>query len=323
LADGDYLFVALNVYELHEMQEVIERGFFWGGAATLLMAMAGGGAVSVRVLGRVEALSRASREIVAGNLQRRLPLTGSADEFDHLATSLNTMLDRIQALMDGMRQVSTDIAHDLRTPLSRLRHRIELALRKAADPDSLRAALESTIVDVDAVLDTFSALLRIAQIETHARQAGFSRIDLTDILATVVEVYLPFAEERSQHLTAAIAPGMSIEGDRELLLQLFANLMENAIRHAPQGAHIGLVASPQGESVEVSITDDGPGIPAEMRERVFQRFVRLEASRTTPGNGLGLSLAAAVAALHGAKITLGDNAPGLAATVCLKASPAI
>jgi signal transduction histidine kinase len=196
LADGDYLFVALNVYELHEMQEVIERGFFWGGAATLLMAMAGGAAVSVRVLGRVEALSRASREIVAGNLQRRLPLAGSEDEFDHLATSLKTMLDRIQVLMDGMRQVSTDIAHDLRTPLSRLRHRIELALRKAADADALQTALESTIGDVDAVLETFSALLRIAQIEANARQAGFSRIDLSGILDTVVEVYLPFAEER-------------------------------------------------------------------------------------------------------------------------------
>jgi signal transduction histidine kinase len=317
LANGNYLFVALNVYELHEMQEVIERGFFWGLAATLLMAMAGGGAVSVSVLGRVEALSRAGRDIMAGNLTRRLPLTGTKDEFDHLAASLNAMLDRIQVLMDTTCQVSTNIAHDLRTPLSRLRQRIEFALRKPPDVETLRIALEGTVAEVDAVLETFAALLRIAEIESSTRRARFSQVDLTAILETVVEVYLPFAEERRQALTASIAPGLSVDGDRDLLLQLFANLLENAIRHAPERARIGIAAGGNENDLEVVITDNGPGIPLTARGRVFERFFRLDAGRTTPGNGLGLSLAAAVAALHGTEIVLADNEPGLKVTVRL------
>jgi signal transduction histidine kinase len=320
LGNGDYLFVGLNVYQLHEMQEVIDRGFGWGVGVTMLMAVIGGVLLSMRVLRRVESVSRVSREIVAGNLQRRLKLDGSDDEFDHLADSLNAMLDRIQQLMDGMRQVSTDIAHDLRTPLSRLRQRAELALRKASEPAALRAALDSTIREIDGVLETFGALLRIAQIEAGARKAGFTRVDLTDVLDTVVELYLSFAEERGQALAVAIAPALAVEGDRELLLQLFANLVENAIRHSPAGARIRLVAVGAEDGIAVTVADDGPGIPETMRERVFQRFVRLDASRTTPGNGLGLSLAAAVAALHGARITLADNAPGLAVTVRLAAS---
>ena len=201
--------------------------------------------------------------------------------------------------------------------MSRLRQRAELALRKASEPEALRAALDSTIREIDGVLETFGALLRIAQIEAGARKAGFTRVDLTDVLETVVELYLSFAEERGQALAVAIAPGLAVEGDRELLLQLFANLVENAIRHSPVGARIRLVAAGAEGGIAVTVADDGPGIPESMRERVFQRFVRLDASRTTPGNGLGLSLAAAVAALHGARILLADNAPGLAVTVWL------
>ncbi len=317
LENGDYLFVALNVYQLHEMQEVIERGFSWGIGLTLVLAVIGGIVLSMRVLRRVESVSRLSREIVAGNLQRRLVLNGSDDEFDHLADSLNAMLDRIQQLMDGMRQVSTDIAHDLRTPLSRLRQRAELALRKSAEPAALRAALESTLHDLDGVLETFGALLRIAQIEAGARKAGFTRVDLTDVLETVVELYASFAEERGQAMEAAIAPGLAVEGDRELLLQLFANLVENAIRHSPVGARIRFRAEASDEAIVVTVADNGPGIPEAMRERVFQRFVRLDASRTTPGAGLGLSLASAVAALHGSRLVLADNAPGLSVTARL------
>ena len=323
LDNGDYLFVALNVYQLHEMQEVIERGFSWGIGLTLVLAAIGGVVLSMRLLRRVESVSRLSREIVAGNLQRRLALDGSDDEFDRLAGSLNAMLDRIQQLMDGMRQVSTDIAHDLRTPLSRLRQRAELALRKASDPAALRAALESTIRDVDNVLETFGALLRIAQIEAGARKAGFTGVDLTDVLETVVELYASFAEERGQAMEVAIAADLAVEGDRELLLQLFANLVENAIRHSPVGARIRFCAEVAEEAIAVTIADNGPGIPEAMRERVFQRFVRLDASRTTPGAGLGLSLASAVAALHGARIELADNAPGLMVTALLSPASAL
>lgn len=317
LPGGRYLFVALSTYELREMQEAIERTFFWGLGATILLSLAGGAVMSLSVLGRVEALSRAGREIVEGDLDRRIPLRGSDDEFDHLATSLNTMLDRIAGLMEGLRQVSSDIAHDLRTPLTRLRQRVELALRKAEDVAALRAAFEATLGDVDSILETFSALLRIAQIESSARHARFAAVDLTEILKTAVEVYMPIAEEKRQTLVDAIEPGLVVRGDRELLLQLFANLVENAVRHTPPGARIEIRTERIGPQIAVAVADDGPGIPEALRPRVFQRFFRLEASRATPGSGLGLSLAGAVAALHGSTIALGDNHPGLTVRILL------
>lgn len=311
LPDGAYLFVALSTHELREMQEMIRRAFLWGFGATILLSLISGAVMSLGILGRVEALSRVSREIVGGDLQRRLPLRGSDDEFDHLATSLNTMLDRIEGLMDGLRQVSSDIAHDLRTPLTRLRQRVERALRKENDVPSFRAAFESTLRDVDSILETFSALLRIAQLESSARCAHFTAVDLTEVLKTDVEVYMPMAEERGQTLHEEIQAGLVVRGDRELLLQLFANLIENAVRHTPDMSRIVILAENRGQSVEVVVSDNGPGIPEESRSRVFQRFFRLEASRTTPGNGLGLSLATAIAALHGSAIDLADNNPGL------------
>jgi signal transduction histidine kinase len=238
-------------------------------------------------------------------------LRGSHDEFDRLAASVNAMLDRIQELMEDVRQVSTDIAHDLRTPLTRLRQRVELASRKATDVESLRLALDRTLRDVDGVLDTFGALLKIARIEASP-PAGFAAVDLTEILATIVEVYAPAAEENRQDLT--------VRGDRELLMQLFANLLENATRHAGAGTRIEVLATRSGDRIEVTVADRGPGIPEAMRRRVFQRFFRLESSRTTPGNGLGLSLARAIAAFHQTSVELADNQPGLRASVSLCAA---
>lgn len=319
LPGGAYLFVALSTHELHEMQGMIKRAFLWGLGATILLSLASGAVMSVSILRRVEALSRVSREIVAGDLQRRIPLRGSDDEFDHLATSVNAMLDRIQGLMDGLRQVSSDIAHDLRTPLTRLRQRVELALRKAGDVASLRAAFEGTLRDVDAILETFSALLRIAQIESSARRAQFTAVDLTEILRTAVEVYMPIAEEKRQTVVEAIQPDLLVRGDRELLLQLFANLIENAVHHTAEMSNIMIRAERSQAHVEVVVADNGAGIPEELRSRVFRRFFRLEASRTTPGSGLGLSLAAAIASLHAATIVLSDNRPGLHASISLLA----
>ncbi len=319
LTGGTYLFVALSNRQLHEMRELIERAFFWGFGVTLLLALSGGALMSLSVLSRVEALGMVSREIVAGDLRRRIPLRGSHDEFDRLAASVNAMLDRIQELMEDVRQVSTDIAHDLRTPLTRLRQRVELASRKATDVESLRLALDRTLRDVDGVLDTFGALLKIARIEASP-PAGFAAVDLTEILATIVEVYAPAAEENRQDLTERIAPGLTVRGDRELLMQLFANLLENATRHAGAGTRIEVLATRSGDRIEVTVADRGPGIPEAMRRRVFQRFFRLESSRTTPGNGLGLSLARAIAAFHQTSVELADNQPGLRASVSLCAA---
>jgi signal transduction histidine kinase len=309
--DGDFLFVALSSFDLHEMKEAVARTFVWGLAATIVISLLSGAIVSLSMLARVEALSNVSREIVNGDLDRRIPLRGSNDEFDHLAVSLNTMFDRIQALMDGLRQVSSDIAHDLRTPLTRLRQRIEAALRKADDVASLRAAFAATLKDVDTILDTFSALLRIAQLEASERRARFMDVDLTDVMRTAIELYAPMAEEKGQAIVDKVEPGLTIRGDRELLLQLFANLIENGVRHSPNGAVIRVEATRDGDKTQVLVADNGPGIPAEMRERVFQRFYRLESSRTTPGSGLGLSLVKAIAALHDVSVELLSNAPGL------------
>lgn len=306
-----FLFVGLSTTELHKMQIAVAQTFVWGFVATIFISLLSGAFISFVMLARVEALSNVSREIVNGDLDRRIPLRGSNDEFDHLAVSLNAMFDRIQGLMDGLRQVSTDIAHDLRTPLTRLRQRIEAALRKADDVTSLRNAFQATLKDVDSILDTFSALLRIAQLETSERRAQFIDIDLTDLLRTAVELYAPMAEEKEQFINERIEDGLRICGDRELLLQLFANVLENAVRHSPPGALIEVGGRRIADGTVVSICDNGPGIPEDMRSKVFQRFFRLEPSRTTPGNGLGLSMVKAIASLHNVSVELFSNEPGL------------
>jgi signal transduction histidine kinase len=311
LNENAFLFVGLNTIELHKMQRAIARTFVWGLIATIFISLLSGAFISFAMLARVEALSKVSREIVNGDLDRRISLRGSNDEFDHLAVSLNTMFDRIQGLMDGLRQVSTDIAHDLRTPLTRLRQRIEMTLRKADDVASLRTAFQATLKDVDSILDTFSALLRIAQLETSERRAKFTDVDLTDLLRTAIELYAPMAEEKEQSIIEKIDDGLTIRGDRELLLQLFANVLENAVRHSPSRALIEVGARRLVDGTVVSVCDNGPGIPEEMRTKVFQRFFRLEPSRTTPGSGLGLSLVKAIASLHNISVELLSNEPGL------------
>jgi signal transduction histidine kinase len=320
VADGAYLFVGLSSNELRRMQTALDRAFLWSLAVTLVLALLGGAAMSLGPLRRIEAISRASRDIMGGDLGRRIALRGSGDEFDRLASSLNAMLNRIQVLMNGLQQVSSDVAHDLRTPLTLLRQRLELARRRGTNVETLHAAFDHSITDIDAILDTFGAILRIAQIESGSRKAKFTRLDLSELLEGLVETYQPVAEEKSQRLAGAIAPGLSIEGDRELLTQLFANLIENAINHAPPGISIGVGSSQNARGLEVVISDSGPGIPSAYHQKVFQRFYRLETSRTSPGNGLGLSLAAAVAELHEAAISLSDNHPGLRVTVVFPAA---
>jgi signal transduction histidine kinase len=311
LDTGDYLLVGGDSHQLIEMRALILHTFGWCFAITMLLALGGGALISASLLRRVEAVGRTSREIMEGNLSRRIPMRGVDDEFDRLAASLNAMLDRTESSLEGLRQVSNDIAHDLRTPLARLRQRLELTQRKAQSIEEFRAAIDRSIADTDAILDTFSALLRIAQLEGQASKARFRTVDLSELLLTVAEVYQPTAEERCQQLVLAISSGLMVFGDPQLLTQLFANLVENAIRHSPIGASVTLGAARRNGAVEAIVADTGPGIPEAAREKVFRRFYRLEASRTTPGQGLGLSLVAAIASLHQIEIKLGDNGPGL------------
>lgn len=296
--------------ELDELREVVARDFGLAIVLTILLAIGGGALLSAGVLRRVASINKSTREIVDHSLSRRLPVGSAGDEFDRLAESVNGMLARIESQMAAMRQVSADIAHDLRTPLTRLRSGLESA-QNEADPERVRVAVTRALSEVDGVLSTFSALLRIAQIEAASSAPSSGPFDLTEVLGTLVEVYEPDLEAKAQTLTSRIEPDLAIAGDRDLIAQLFANLLQNASHHSPQGARIELLARRADTHIEVVVADDGPGIPAEEREKVFRRLYRLERSRTTPGSGLGLALVAAVAGMHQITLSLEDNQPGL------------
>lgn len=317
LVGDNYLFVGWSTHQLHEMEEFIAVSFIWGSIAAIAVALAGGAIMSGRLVRKIETVSATSRNIIQGDLTQRVPIAHAGDEFDRLSLSVNAMLDRIETLMGDLRQVTTDIAHDLRTPLTRLGQRLEIAARSDADEQVLRKNLGDARREVDDILAMFTALLRIAEVESGARKAAFARVDLGEIVDTVVEVYRSAAEEKGQQLEYRIDPDVATVGDRDLLIQLFANLVQNAIRHCQPEARIEVRAQRVEGSVEVSVADNGPGIPADMRAKVLQRFVRLENSRTSPGYGLGLSLAAAIANLHDAPLSFTDNAPGLRVSVRL------
>ncbi len=313
LDGGEFLLVGESQYRAMKAREAIILAFGWGFAITVLLAAGGGAALGSGFLRRIDEVNRTAHSIMEGNLSMRVPARGSDDEMDQLALNINAMLDRIEALMNSIKQVSDDIAHDLRTPLSRLRHRLEAAREKAGGEGA--AIIEQSIGELDAILDTFSALLRIGQIEAGTRRAAFSELGLERIAATVVEAYAPVAEDRGQQLLIDCKAAPMIRGDRELLMQMTANLVENAINHCPAGVtiRVGLDAA-AGQAV-LSVADNGPGIPAGERDAVLRRFYRLEQSRTTPGSGLGLALVKAIADLHGATVSLADNEPGLRVSI--------
>ncbi len=313
LKNGGFLLVGESRYRAVKAREAIVRALAWGIAITVLLAGAGGAALGIGFLRRIEAINRTTRSIMDGELAKRVPVSGGGDEMDQLAVNLNAMLNRIQALMESLKRVSDDIAHDLRTPLSRLRHRLEDARGRTGPHGD--AVIEQSIAEVDAILETFSALLRISQVESGARRAGFSEISLERIVSDVGDAYVPVAEDRGQRLKIALAGVPLIQGDRELLTQMVANLIENPIRHCPADVDITIGLTLEGGSPVLRVADTGPGIPAPEREKVFRRYYRLEASRTTPGSGLGLALVKAVAELHGASVELSDNNPGLRVTV--------
>jgi signal transduction histidine kinase len=311
LPDGRSLVVGEDTRGMHEAKDAMVTAFGWGLAATLLLAAVGGSLASAGFLRRVDAINRTTRGIIEGNLADRVPRRGTGDELDRLAANLNEMLDRTQSLMGAVRQVSSDIAHDLRTPLTRLRQRLEAARANSRTAEEAGAAIDRAIGDVDELLGTFSALLRIAQIESGSRRAGFAALDLSAVFRKIADAYAPVAEDQGQSLTASIGEKVPYRGDRQLLEQMLANLVENALRHTPRGAAISLSLHDTPDGLLGSVADTGPGIPAGARTKVFQPFYRLEASRSTPGSGLGLALVAAIADLHRIRVDLSSNEPGL------------
>jgi signal transduction histidine kinase len=311
LPDGDRLLVARDISDLDDFTGQIKTAVALGVALIFALAAVASILVTRRTVGRIEAINATSRAIMQSGLDKRIPLRGTHDEWDRVAENLNLMLDRIETLMGEVKQVSDNVAHDLRTPLTRMRGRLEKAYHgpRASEDDQL--LIGDTIGDLDAVLRIFSSITRIAQIETKARKGAFRTVNLVEIAGEVVELYDAAAEQDGTRLTIAGEREVLVTGDRDLIFDAIANLVDNAIKHGRRGGQV-VVAN---ENIEgrpvISIADDGPGIPAEECEHVFKRFYRLEHSRYAPGNGLGLSLVAAVARLHGARIEMLDNAPGL------------
>lgn len=325
LSGGFRLLVGRDLEERERMWHLIVSAARWSVALVVVLGLGGGFFVTRRVLKRFDAVTATTQTIMAGDLSGRLPVTGTGDELDRLATNLNVMLERIEALMRGLKEVSDNIAHDLKTPLTRLKNRAEAALRSAKTDAEYRAALETTLEESDDLIRTFDALLMIARAESGQARDGMSAFDAAEIVGDVGELYEPLAEEKGLALRVEAPAPALVKGNRELLSQALANLVDNAIKYAGCAAQgdakdyakpkdwpdIVLSVQAEQDRVLLSVADRGPGIPAADRARAVERFVRLEQSRSEPGSGLGLSLASAVARLHGGELTLEDNKPGL------------
>jgi signal transduction histidine kinase len=312
LGGGVLLAVGTDLRQIGDLKEAIATAFLWTVGLAGVLGMSGGALLSRAFLRRVDTISRTAEAIIGGDLARRVPARGTGDDLDRLAGTLNRMLDRIAVLMDSLRQVSTDVAHDLRTPLSRLYQRLEDARAHARCMEDYEAAIDAALGEAQGLLETFSALLRIAQVEGASRRARFIDVDLTAVTEAVSDAYRLDAEEADHQLVATIAEGIVVSGDQELLTQALSNLVENALRHTPPGTHIRVRLEGSSEAgALLLVEDDGPGVAEADLSRLTDRFFRAERSRTTPGNGLGLSLVSAVAELHCAKLRLIATKPGL------------
>jgi signal transduction histidine kinase len=324
LAGGFHLLVGRDLDERERLFGIIVNAGKWSLALVIVLGLVGGFFVSRRVLSRIDAMTGTAQTIMAGDLSGRLPVAGSGDELDRLADNVNAMLERIEALMRGLKEVSDNIAHDLKTPLTRLRNRCEQALRSATGEANYRSALESTIAESDELIRTFDALLMIARAESGQARDNMTEFDASAIARDVGELYEPVAEEKGIALKVEAPVAAPVRGNRELVSQALANLIDNAIKYAGTNgklngmpAEIVVRADTEGERITLSVADRGPGIADADRARVVERFVRLEQSRSEPGSGLGLSLASAVARLHGGELKLEDNHPGLRSTIAL------
>jgi signal transduction histidine kinase len=312
--NGWRLSVAEDLQFTRDMQSAWLEACGLGLLAVLILSLIGGVLLSHGFLRRVDSIRHTADAIVKGDLGSRIPLQGTNDNFDLLSDILNKMLDRIETLMESMIQVSNDIAHALRTPLTRVQQKLEAARSEASGNPGYENAIESARLETEKLLETFSALLRIAQIEGGSRQSGFSDVDLSELFARVTDAFSDLAEDEGKTLVAHIEPSVSKWGDRELLAEMAANLVDNAIRHTPKGAHIDVSLARHQSQIIASVSDDGLGVPKEEYARIFQRFYRLERSAKIHGTGLGLSFVAAVAGLHEIELSVEDNAPGF----CIK-----
>ncbi len=325
MSGGFRLLIGRDLEERRRIIGIVASAAQWSVLIVVVLGLAGGIFVARRVLRRIDAMTGTTQRIMAGDLSERVPVGRSGDEIDRLAENLNAMLERIEALMAGLKEVSDNIAHDLKTPLTRLRNRAEEALAKSSNEAEYRAALERTIDESDGLIRTFNALLMIARAESGQARDDMVDFDVAEVAHGIQELYEPLAEDKGLSL-AVEAASATVHGNRELISQALANLVENAIKYgipAGKSGATSISAKPDilieaqrtGDMALLSVTDRGPGIPEADRQRAVERFVRLEASRTQPGSGLGLSLAAAVATLHGGELRLGDGQPGLRATL--------
>ncbi len=307
-----HLLVGGSDREIREVRRILLHGLGWGLLTTMLLAIGSAVYLARRAQQKIAVFATTLSKVSKGQISERVPVTESHDDLDHVATQINATLAHLQKLIENVNQASSDIAHDLKKPIGRLRRRLELALR-SEDTKAFRGQVEESLGELDSIVETFEALLRITQLEAGARRSRFGPIDLGNVLADVADIYEPVVEEAGGRLVnhVGLEPNCSVTGDRELLTQLFVNLVENAVRHSPPGTQIDVSMKRQGDKLIAVVADDGPGIPASERENVFRRLYRLERERSTSGSGLGLSLVAAIAELHGAVVSLSDNHPGL------------
>ncbi len=321
LDDGSVLVIGRNIDELQKLRGLVLRALGLGVVPAFLLALSAGAFVSRRAQDRVKAVHRAAERIMQGDLRERLPTLQTRDDFDRLARSVNHMLDEIHRLLESVKASGDDIAHDLRTPLARLRARLERARNNGASLDVLQNTIDSAIEDLDQTLALVTTLLRIAEIDSGRRRSAFDDVDLALLVADVIDNYEPLAEDAAVDLIAETTDGLVIRADPGLMLEAIANLVQNAIKFTPAGGRIvvSVVETPAGPMV--SVADTGPGIPEDERDRVFDRFYRGDKSRSVPGSGLGLSLVASIAKLHGFKIVLRDGNPGAVFEILCRPQP--
>jgi signal transduction histidine kinase len=306
-----HLLAATEITDLKQFQHRMYYAFSFAGLFIVMVSAASSVIITRRTVARIEGINAASRAIMESDLQKRIPIHGASDEWDQLAANLNSMLDRIEFLMAEVKQVGDSIAHDLRTPLTRMRTRLERASLKSRNSEDDQALLASTIMDLDDVLRMFRALTRISQIEASTQAGTLRTLDLSLVAKEVAELFDAAAEERGSRLEISGGESVEIIGDRDLLFDAISNLVDNAIKHGRDRGLVRIRADCRDNGAVLAISDDGPGVPANECDLIFRRFYRSEKSRCTPGNGLGLSIVAAVARLHGANIALFPNRPGL------------
>ncbi len=316
LTDEVWLVVSIDLEPVLDTWELMLAGTGWTLGISLPLALVCGGMMSAMVLRRIEAISATTQRIRDGGLNTRVPLRGTDDEFDRLSFHINAMLDSIEGLTRNIQEVSTGIAHDLRTPLTRVYNRLEALKSDKPDPDRLPEVVDRAKDEVASLLKTFDALLRIGQIEAGTRRAGFRNLDLSALVGEVAETYEVTAAAHGKTLKVDIADGLGTQGDGALLIQMIANVLENAIEHTPADTEISMKLSKQHGAAKVTIADNGPGVPEHERTQVFERFYRLDRSRNTNGNGLGLSIVRSIANLHGIDVRTGDNHPGFRVEFC-------